>query len=56
MGLNMGERMFPGTKEKVANSICPTCNNKLTGFRDGISRKEHKLSGMCQGCQDSVFR
>ena len=24
-------------------------------FRDGISIKEYRISGMCQTCQDSVF-
>jgi len=25
-------------------------------FRDEISRKEYKISGLCQACQDAVFK
>jgi hypothetical protein len=28
---------------------------KADGFRDDLSVKEFKISGMCQQCQDSVF-
>lgn len=55
MGLDIAEKLFPGTKEKVSRGICPTCNEKVGSFRDGASRKEHKISGMCQKCQNSVF-
>jgi len=24
-------------------------------FRDGLSRKEYGISGMCQACQDDIF-
>jgi hypothetical protein len=40
------------------DNICVTCGSdkvKLEDFRDSLSRKEWKISRMCQKCQDSVF-
>ena len=34
---------------------CRTCNKKVGDFKDSLSEKEYKISGMCQECQDSVF-
>jgi endogenous inhibitor of DNA gyrase (YacG/DUF329 family) len=36
---------------------CPTCGNFIRRgeFRDVLSLKEFRISGMCQTCQDSVF-
>lgn len=31
------------------------CGQPVTGFRDEISEREYKISGMCQACQDSFF-
>ncbi len=31
------------------------CGGPATGFRDELSAKEYRISGLCQGCQDSVF-
>lgn len=49
------ESVFPGTMEKIEKKICPTCNKPVGEFRDELSKKEYKISGMCQVCQDSVF-
>lgn len=37
--------------------FCPTCQEPVQDgdFRDELSRREFKISGMCQKCQDSVF-
>jgi hypothetical protein len=37
---------------------CPFCHKKvdLAEFRDEVSKKEFKISGLCQKCQDSVFK
>ena len=42
---------------KVELGICPFCNNsiKLEKFRDLLSVKEYKISGLCPDCQDKVF-
>jgi len=36
-------------------TICVFCHEKITGFRNKISEKEYKISGLCQKCQDEVF-
>jgi hypothetical protein len=39
--------------------ICPTCNNLYEldeHFKDELSETEFLISGMCQACQDSVFK
>ena len=49
-----------GFKEEmklVSLGKCPFCKTdvKEVDFRDQLSRKEFKISGLCQTCQDSVF-
>lgn len=41
----------------VHNGICPFCKTpiNMNDFRDQLSRKEYKISGLCQKCQDQVF-
>lgn len=36
-------------------SHCRTCNEPITDFRDELSEREFRISGMCQKCQDEVF-
>ena len=31
------------------------CGKSVTGFRDELSAREYKISGLCQNCQDEVF-
>ena len=37
---------------------CPVCMQQiiLTEFKNQISKKEYKISGICQKCQDEMFR
>lgn len=40
------------------SGTCATCSStrvRAHHFRDEISAKEFKISGMCQSCQDSAF-
>lgn len=39
----------------MAGRGCVTCGKSADNFRDEISRREYKISGMCQACQDLVF-
>lgn len=39
----------------VRAGSCPFCQRTCTDFRDDESRKEHRISGLCQECQDSIF-
>lgn len=43
--------------EEVESGRCPFCHEeiKMSDFRDGISRREYEISGLCQKCQDKVF-
>jgi len=40
----------------IKEGHCITCEVGVTTFRDDLSRKEYTISGMCQQCQDSVFK
>lgn len=39
------------------NGICPFCKKpvNIDEFRDDLSRKEYRISGLCQKCQDDFF-
>ena len=50
--------LMPYAKEAVERDKCPTCGSSIReeDFKDNLSKKEYSISGMCQKCQDSVFR
>lgn len=37
---------------------CPICDKEIVinNFRDEKSRKEYAISGLCQSCQDDIFK
>lgn len=39
------------------NGICPFCKEKVdvSSFRDELSLKEFRISGLCQKCQDEFY-
>ncbi len=41
----------------VEQKECPICGIKIdmAAFRDALSVKEFKISGICQKCQDDTF-
>ena len=43
--------------DRKANGKCPFCGKEIKEdeFRNEISRKEFKITGLCQECQDSVY-
>ena len=47
------------TVEMIAANRCvPSpigCGGAADNFRDETSRREYRISGLCQKCQDSVF-
>lgn len=55
--LRPADYIFPETHERRVLSVCPTCGKKIdpSEFRDGLSLKEFRISGMCQECQDKTF-
>ena len=51
--------MFPDHAKNISEKKCATCGSDKTGesdFKNDISRKEYTISGMCQVCQDKVFK
>ncbi len=36
--------------------LCVICETPNLNFRDQLSEKEYKISGMCQTCQDNYFK
>ena len=50
--MNLEEMM-----NRRAEGKCPFCNKDMTNakFRDELSVKEYKISGICQECQDKMF-
>lgn len=50
--------MYPREFLRIAGGNCPVCDTKIREeeFIDELSKKEFKISGLCQACQDSVFK
>lgn len=48
------EEVF-GRTTAIESDTCVTCGQRVVGFKDELSLKEYRISGMCQVCQDSVF-
>ena len=48
---------FNKEMDRVEAGKCPMCNKVInpSEFKDELSRKEFKISGMCQKCQDDIF-
>lgn len=48
---------FEKEVQRVDRGKCPICDKKIieSDFRDYLSKKEFRISGMCQSCQDKVF-
>ena len=49
--------LFPREVENIEKGTCPFCQKpvKEEDFKDKLSLKEFKLSGMCQKCMDEFF-
>ena len=46
-----------GTPRSTAFSqkLCVMCGGDASSFKNSLSEKEYRLSGMCQKCQDNFF-
>lgn len=55
------DKIFPELKRQQSiwegTCIKPPigCGKPITGFKDILSQKEYRISGLCQACQDSIF-
>ena len=49
---------FSEEVDRVEAGNCPFCGRQVDGgsFRDELSRKEFRISGLCQSCQDGFFK
>lgn len=47
--------LFPEMKKLKDQGKCPTCGKDIGAFKDALSEREFKISGMCQKCQNDVF-
>ena len=54
----MKKHGFGKQVKKVEQGRCPFCKNKIKmeEFRDSVSWREFHVSGLCQTCQDAIFR
>lgn len=53
------DTIFPKEAENIRNGKCPFCGKKIdpeTEFKDELSKREFEISGMCQKCQDKIFK
>ena len=55
MNMDIMRQLFPKAMANIDAGLCATCGKPVGEFRDELSKKEFKISGMCQICQNSVF-
>ncbi len=57
MSMRMAKNSGVGIKRSSALKAkkCVLCGKDATKFTDELSKKEFKISGMCQTCQDNFF-
>jgi len=49
---------FEKEVQAVEDKHCPFCAKviKMKDFKDALSEKEYEISGLCQKCQDIMFK
>lgn len=40
----------------ISSQVCVFCNQPAVEFEDELSRREYGISGMCQACQNAIFK
>ncbi|RAP48940.1 MAG: hypothetical protein BZ138_08540 [Methanosphaera sp. rholeuAM270] len=56
---DMMMKVFPDAMNNRRQGKCPFCGKLINPdeeFRDQLSVKEYHISGLCQKCQDEVFK
>lgn len=53
----MKQAGFADEVKAVEGGQCPFCRNSvsLDSFRNELSKREFRISGLCQSCQDEMF-
>jgi hypothetical protein len=41
---------------RLDDGMCPRCGKPPGKFRDEVSVREYGITGLCQPCQDVIFR
>lgn len=49
------DQIFPQFAQNRAQGLCATCGENVGEFKDELSKKEFRISGCCQKCQDIIF-
>ena len=49
------DAVFPERRTSIQSDKCASCGKPATHFRDAASKKEYRISGFCQACQDATF-
>jgi hypothetical protein len=55
MNKNIMNAVMPEALNQIKQGNCPICKNPTNKFRDDLSKREFKISGLCQTCQDKTF-
>lgn len=45
-----------GRTTAITGGTCVFCTDPDFNWKDELSRKEYRISGLCQKCQDEVFK
>jgi len=53
--LRPADAIFPERRKAILADKCVFCDNEASQFRDEQSKKEYRISGLCQKCQDETF-
>lgn len=58
MNKDIINKVSPDMVKDVEKTICPFCKCVVDVgcFSDPLSKKEYLISGLCQKCQDKVFK
>lgn len=57
--LGMMEAIMPGSVERIlGKGQCPSCGHEIQEgeFKNEISLREFHISGLCQKCQDDIWK
>ena len=47
--------LLKNRKKTIEERVCVSCGHEAVNFKDELSSKEYKISGLCQTCQDQLF-
>jgi ribosomal protein S18 len=57
MNKNIMRQLFPREVDNFEAGVCVFCQSeiKTEDFKDPLSIKDYKITGMCQQCQDKTY-